>query len=102
MRRLDYGFILIERLKLAPNKENFLDVRIVSEEFKLSPAFLEKVAQELKRAGLIESRRGFGGGYRLAMEGAKIPTSRLIDIFEKRYKACPLIRNKKILTKHLV
>jgi len=84
-KRFDYGLILIERLKKEPNE--FLDVRTIAKEYKIPAAYLEKIAQEFKKAGWLESRRGREGGYRLIRETS---VSDLINFFEKSYQFCPL------------
>ena len=92
-KRFDYGLILIERLKKEPN--SFLDVRTIAKEHKIPAAYLEKIAQEFKRAGWLESRRGIGGGYRLAKE---ISVAKLIQFFEKPYQFCPMGKYAKNLS----
>jgi len=92
-RKIDYAIILVDRLKRA--KELFVDVSVVAHESLLPYAFLEKVAQELKRKGLLESKRGAGGGYRLAKTHRKVSTGEIINLFYRPYEVCPLLRNKK-------
>lgn len=46
---------------------------------KLPKNFLSKIFQDLTRAGLLESRKGRGGGYALARPAGKI---RLMEIIE--------------------
>ena len=92
-KRFDYGLILIERLKKEPRE--FLDVRTVAKEHKIPTAYLEKIAQEFKKAGWLESRRGREGGYRLVREAS---VSDLINFFEKPYQFCPLGKYAKSLS----
>ncbi|MFJ3302099.1 RrF2 family transcriptional regulator [Streptomyces sp. NPDC086549] len=40
--------------------------------------FLEGILGDLRRAGIVDSRRGGGGGYRLAREASKITVADLI------------------------
>ena len=94
-KRFDYGLILIERLKKGP--QEFLDVRTIAKEHKIPAAYLEKIAQEFKRLGWLESRRGFGGGYRLVRA---VSVSELIQFFEKPYQFCPLGKYAKNLPAH--
>ena len=89
-KRFDYALILIERLK--KNKEEFVGIRTIAEEFRLPRLYLEKVAQELKRAGWLESRKGIGGGYRLAESHAAPSIDALINFYEPLYSFCPLLR----------
>jgi len=46
---------------------------------RVSEAHLSKVLQRLARAGLIESARGFGGGFRLGREPSAIT---LLEVYE--------------------
>lgn len=51
----------------------------VAKASKLPKNFLSKIFQDLTRAGLLESRKGRGGGYALARPADKI---RLLEIIE--------------------
>ncbi len=86
-KRFDYGLILVERLKKAPGV--FMDVKTVAKEFDIPEAYLEKIAQEFKRAGWLESRRGAGGGYRLKKE---ISMPEIINYFSRPFEICPINR----------
>ncbi|RYJ00545.1 MAG: Rrf2 family transcriptional regulator, partial [Acetobacteraceae bacterium] len=46
---------------------------------QLSVAYLEQLFGHLRRAGLVASARGPGGGYRLARLAEAIPVSAIID-----------------------
>ncbi len=52
-------------------------IKDISRRQAIPPRFLEQIFQDLKRAGLVTSKRGPRGGYALAMEAADI---RLGDI----------------------
>lgn len=79
----------MERLKQESGL--FLNVRTIAQEYKIPPAYLEKIAQEFKKAGWLESRRGAGGGYRLKRE---ISVGELMKFFERPYEFCPVGRLK--------
>ncbi|MDP2668894.1 MAG: Rrf2 family transcriptional regulator [bacterium] len=87
-KKLDYGLVLIERLKAA--NRAYLDAKKIAGEHSLPPSYMEKVAQELKRAGWLDSRRGAGGGYRLLKEEASVAD--VINFFERPYEICPINR----------
>jgi len=93
-KRFDYGLILIERLKKAEGE--FLDVRRVAKDHGIPGAYLEKIAQEFRRQGWLESRRGLGGGYRLAREPEEVSVGAIINFFERPYEICPITRLQKI------
>ena len=44
--------------------------------------FLERVMQDLRQAGLVDSRRGKGGGYVLARDPQGITFAQVIDLIE--------------------
>ncbi len=92
-RKFDYAVILTEYLKNQNGR--FIDIKNVAEEFQLPRAYLEKVAQELKRAGWLESRRGAGGGYRLAKNPSPFSVETLINFYEPIHSFCPLLRSVK-------
>lgn len=49
----------------------------------LSVAYLEQIFAKLRRAGLVESARGPGGGYRLARPAQYIPIGAIIDAVDE-------------------
>jgi len=87
MVRFDYGVILVESLK---NATIFTDAKAIALTHHLSPSLMEKVAQDLRRAGWLESRRGAGGGYKLVK--SEISVSDVINFFERPYTMCPINR----------
>lgn len=92
-KSFDYGIILVERLKKADGA--FLGAKSIAEDHALSPAFMEKIAQNLKRAGWLESKRGLGGGYKLK-EPNIATTQNIFEFFNKSFAICPINRlNKK-------
>ena len=88
-KSFDYGVVLVERLKKANGV--FLDAKSVAMAHALSPAFMEKIAQNLRRAGWLESKRGLGGGYRLK-EPNVITTQNIFEFFNKSFAVCPINR----------
>ncbi|MBI3564382.1 MAG: Rrf2 family transcriptional regulator [Elusimicrobia bacterium] len=65
----------------------------VARKLKLPGAALSKSFQRLAKAGLLESRRGPGGGYRLAVDPAKITLAevvRALDLKDERRGRCLL------------
>lgn len=87
-KRFDYGLIFMEKLKAS--SDCFLDVRQIAKENNIPGAYLEKIAQELKREGWVESRRGLGGGYRMSKENISMVD--LINFFERPFEICPIKR----------
>ena len=89
-KKFDYGLVLIERLKASPGA--YLDVHSIAEEHSFPEAYMGKVAQGLKQAGWLESKRGLGGGYRLIKNSEEANIQALINYFERPYEICPINR----------
>lgn len=80
-KKLDYGLYLLDILKKRNNKP--ISISDVAKEHKLPRAFMEKVALELKKGGLIRALKGREGGYVLTKKPEEINLGEVIGIFEK-------------------
>ena len=60
------------------------DLRSLARDMKAPEAFLGKVLQRLKRAGLVEGTRGAHGGYRLARDAAEMTVRDVVEAVEGR------------------
>ena len=58
--------------------------RTLAEEIAISPDFLAQIILSLKKAGLIESQRGVGGGIKLAKDPGEINLKQIIEAVEGR------------------
>lgn len=86
-RKIDYGLVLL--LELAEGKENTnkaeikpLSLRTLSKKRYLSFLFLQKVAMDLRKRGLIEAKRGKIGGYFLAKKPTEITLKEIFEALE--------------------
>ena len=59
----------------------------ISERQNISLAYLEQLFGKLRRAGLVASMRGPGGGYTLAREPALIAVAEIMAAVDERLKA---------------
>ena len=59
---------------------------------KVPAGYLPKVLQMLGRAGLVDSRRGLGGGFRLARPADQLTVLEIVNAVDpiKRIETCPL------------
>ncbi|HAB16944.1 MAG TPA: Rrf2 family transcriptional regulator [Verrucomicrobiota bacterium] len=57
-------------------------IQTISEQQNIPKRFLEQILFDLKSAGIVESRRGVAGGYRLAAPPEKIPLAKVIRHLE--------------------
>ena len=74
----DYGLRAMYRLGQMPRDQTAL-IGVIADEMNIPAQFLHKVMPRLVKAGLVRSRRGARGGYRLAKDPAEIT---LLDIIE--------------------
>lgn len=57
-------------------------IKDIAERQAIPPRFLEQIFQDLKRAGLVSSKRGPRGGYHLALDAADIRIGDIIRALE--------------------
>ncbi|MCB1368992.1 MAG: Rrf2 family transcriptional regulator [Rhodobacteraceae bacterium] len=77
----DYGLRMLMRMASAPDQA--FSTADLADEFALSRHHLSKIMQRLARAGIIETKRGGGGGARLARPSDQLRLGSLIDILEE-------------------
>ena len=77
----DYGLRMLMRMASAP--ETAFSTAELAEEFKLSRHHLTKIIQQLARGGIVETRRGGGGGAMLSRDRAQIRLGQVIRLLEE-------------------
>jgi Rrf2 family protein len=82
--------------ELASNYgETMLNIREISQRHGLPVPFLEQVLHQLKRKGLVRSRRGINGGYMLSRPPSEITIGDVIRALEGPIALCDcLIQDK--------
>ena len=75
-------YALRAMVQLASDAPAASTTRHIAAKTKVPGAYLAKVLQSMRRAGLIHSRRGVGGGVSLARPAAKISLMEVIDAVE--------------------
>jgi Rrf2 family protein len=73
---------LYATLELAGNPEHQITAAAIAEKYDISINHLAKVMRDLGRAGLVESVRGAGGGFRFAGNPKRVTLIDVIRIFE--------------------
>ena len=77
----DYGLRMLMRMASAPDCG--FSTAELAHEFGLSRNHLSKIMQRLARAGIVETRRGGGGGARLARPATELRLGTLIAVLEE-------------------
>ncbi len=62
--------------------EKSSQIKDIAERQAIPPRFLEQIFQDLKRAGLVSSKRGPRGGYQLAQSSADITLAHVVRALE--------------------
>jgi len=76
----DYGLRIL--MRLADDPRACLTTDALASELALSRHHLQKVVQELARAGWVATQRGAGGGLRLAVEPAALTVGAVVRRME--------------------
>jgi Rrf2 family protein len=75
-------FALYSVLELALDPERQLSAGEIAEKYGISNNHLAKVLRDLGRAGLVESTRGVGGGYKFSGNAKRTTLLDIIELFE--------------------
>ena len=75
-------YALRAMVQLASQSPGACTTKQIASKTKVPGAYLAKVLQSMRRAGLVNSRRGVGGGVNLARPAARISLLDVIDAVE--------------------
>jgi Rrf2 family protein len=67
---------------LAGRREEWLRGRAVAEATNIPANYLSKILNQLRKSGLVESRKGWGGGFRLKGRALGTPIATVLDRIE--------------------
>jgi Rrf2 family protein len=73
---------LCSALEFAANPDKQLSAAEIAQKYGVSMHHLSKVLRELGRAGILDSSRGVGGGYRFSGNAKRLTLMDVIDRFE--------------------
>jgi Rrf2 family iron-sulfur cluster assembly transcriptional regulator len=80
--QIRYSIRILLDLAMHQSKE-VVRIREISNRQHISLKYVEKLIYPLKKAGLIESKRGCNGGFYLALNSESITLAMIIRVFEK-------------------
>lgn len=81
-----YAMVALADLALA-GKHDLTTLAEIAERQDISLPYLEQLFVKLRRAGLVDSVRGPGGGYRLARDPAEIRVSAVLEAVDETVSA---------------
>lgn len=79
-KKTDYGLTLLAALANKP--EELQSLRSISENHKLPYKFIGQVASALLEAGIVSSKEGATGGYRLAKNPQEITLKEVMEVLD--------------------
>jgi Rrf2 family cysteine metabolism transcriptional repressor len=80
--RTEYGIRVLVTLARNEGEDGCLSLAEIAKREKLPHAYLEQLAGDLRRAGLVTATRGQAGGYRLARSATQIAMTDAIRALE--------------------
>lgn len=98
-QKTDYGFLLLNLLS-KKKITDFLSLTEIVDQSGLPKAFIGRIASELTNAGLLVSKEGVNGGYRLKKGLKEINLAEVISVLDEDgrlikcgYRThCPMIK----------
>lgn len=79
-KRCEHGLKAAVQLALR-YEEGYVQARELAKTEDLPAKFIEAVLLQMRLAGLLESKVGAGGGYRLTKDPREVPVQALLDVF---------------------
>ena len=81
-QKLDYASRALVHLARHHDGSSVVRADAIAESEEIPPSFLAQILNELKRVGLITSRRGKAGGWKLEHEPAQITLLQIVQAIE--------------------
>lgn len=69
-------------IEFASQPDRHIPAAEIAQKYEVSPHHLAKVLAELAHAGIVESVRGVGGGYRFVANARRLTLMDVIQLFE--------------------
>jgi len=79
--RLRYGLQFL--LYLDVDIEDYTDIQRAALSCEIPQKFLESIAVDLKKSGILQVKRGAGGGYRLTRHPGEVLLSEVVKALDK-------------------
>lgn len=80
-RKSEYGLLFLSELAKGDGKI-YVSVKEVARKNKIPYEYLAKIASGLKEMGIVKSKEGVGGGYKLLMSPNDIPLGSVVEYLD--------------------
>lgn len=78
----DYALLIMTALAMRRGNGEFVSLKKIAEEKRLPFAYISQLMLRLKKVGLVESKEGLNGGYRLKKEPSNISLMEILEATE--------------------
>ena len=96
--RIKYGIQFL--LFLAVDEEGFTGIQRAAISCNIPQKFLEAIAVDLKKSGVLEVKRGAGGGYKLSRSANEINLGTVVKVLDQSdSKDKPYENNRELVTR---
>ena len=82
-----YAVTALLDLSLTQSGKKFISISQIASRQAMPVSYLEQLFRNLRRAGIVESSRGPGGGYRLSRPSTEINVSEIVAAVEDKMDA---------------
>ena len=89
-KKSQYAFKALMYLAQQKDNEPVL-IAEISKKKRIPLKFLENILLELKKGGVLESKKGKGGGYYFAVAPAEVPMARIIRLLDGPIALLPCV-----------
>ncbi len=89
-KKTQYAFRALEML-VKNYEQGPLLISEIARKKKIPLKFLENILLELKKDGVLESKKGKGGGYSLLLKPSKVPVARIIRVVDGPIAMLPCV-----------
>ena len=91
-----YGFRILLHLALHGSKDHPVNLREIADEQALSEKYIGRLIIELRKAGIVKSVRGAGGGYILNRDPQKLTLLEIVEVMEGKISILGCLANPEI------
>ena len=85
----DYGLRMLMRMASDPNRA--FSTADLAQEFNLSRNHLSKIMQRLSQAGIVQTKRGGGGGAVMAIAPSELRLGAIVRLLEENQRLSNLL-----------
>lgn len=94
-RQVSYSLLLLALLAKEANPKNPASIKNIAKKTRLPYFFLSQLAARLKRAGILESKRGVKGGYYLRKSPKGLTIEKVIKAIGEDIKLTRCVSQRK-------